>query len=260
VGNKRSDAETGLYYNVTRYYDPKVGRFISADDINYLDPESIGGLNLFAYCGNNPVMGYDPMGTWDWGKFWKVTATVAIAALAIGTVVMTAGAASAAIAPIVFAYTGIAAATTSAAVIGAAVVTSVSIAAFAVADTQMILTDGESNYLGFLGDSYDTIKGGFYLASMAFPYASQFAQPGWGKQLSGTKDAPQNGPKYGSYTKINPKGNDMTIYNGRGQSIYRFDTSHPHNGWQPHVHNINWWIHGKKWRWNGPKGEVFPFE
>ena len=22
--------------------------------------------NLFAYCANNPVMGYDPYGTWDW--------------------------------------------------------------------------------------------------------------------------------------------------------------------------------------------------
>jgi RHS repeat-associated protein len=62
VGNKRSDVETGLYYNVTRYYDPKIGRFISADDISYLDPESIGGLNLYAYCGNNPVNMIDSEG------------------------------------------------------------------------------------------------------------------------------------------------------------------------------------------------------
>ena len=44
MGIKRSDVETGLYYNVTRYYDPKVGRFISSDDILYLDPETIGCL------------------------------------------------------------------------------------------------------------------------------------------------------------------------------------------------------------------------
>ena len=56
MGNKRSDVETGLYYNVTRYYNPEWGRFLNADDVSYLDPESISGLNLFAYCGNNPVM------------------------------------------------------------------------------------------------------------------------------------------------------------------------------------------------------------
>ncbi len=41
---------------MTRYYDPDTGRFINADDISYLAPETIGGLNLYAYCLNNPVM------------------------------------------------------------------------------------------------------------------------------------------------------------------------------------------------------------
>ena len=57
------DTETGLYFLKTRYYDPEIGRFMTIDDISYLDPESINGLNLYAYCGNNPVMGYDPNGT-----------------------------------------------------------------------------------------------------------------------------------------------------------------------------------------------------
>ena len=48
---------------MSRYYDPQIGRFINADSLEYLDPETIGGLNLYAYCGNNPVMGVDPMGT-----------------------------------------------------------------------------------------------------------------------------------------------------------------------------------------------------
>ena len=68
------DVETNLYYLQTRYYDPELGRFISADSIEYLDPETLGGLNLYAYCGNNPVMGIDPNGTawwnpfsWNWG-------------------------------------------------------------------------------------------------------------------------------------------------------------------------------------------------
>ena len=56
------DVETQLYYLNTRYYDPAVGRFINADDISYLDPETINGLNLYAYCVNNPVMLVDPNG------------------------------------------------------------------------------------------------------------------------------------------------------------------------------------------------------
>ena len=56
------DTETGLYYLQTRYYDPEVGRFISRDSIEYAAPETINGLNLYAYCGNNPIMNVDPTG------------------------------------------------------------------------------------------------------------------------------------------------------------------------------------------------------
>ncbi len=56
------DTETGLYYLNARYYDPETGRFISADDTKFLNPDAINGLNLFAYCGNNPVMNVDPSG------------------------------------------------------------------------------------------------------------------------------------------------------------------------------------------------------
>ena len=57
---------------MTRYYDPKTGRFINADTPNYLEPKTINGLNLYAYCGNNPIMRIDELGTawydkaWDW--------------------------------------------------------------------------------------------------------------------------------------------------------------------------------------------------
>ena len=53
------DAETGLYYLKTRYYDPETGRFITIDDISYLAPDTINGLNLYAYCGNNPILYVD---------------------------------------------------------------------------------------------------------------------------------------------------------------------------------------------------------
>ena len=57
------DTETQLYFLKTRYYDPAVCRFINADDVSYLDPENVNGLNLYAYCLNNPVMYIDPNGT-----------------------------------------------------------------------------------------------------------------------------------------------------------------------------------------------------
>ncbi len=62
------DTETGLYFLKTRYYDPEVGRFITIDDLSYLDPDTINGLNLYAYCGDNPVMAVDPNGNawYDW--------------------------------------------------------------------------------------------------------------------------------------------------------------------------------------------------
>ncbi|MBO5045449.1 MAG: RHS repeat-associated core domain-containing protein, partial [Clostridia bacterium] len=65
------DVETGLYYLKSRYYDPEIGRFITIDDISYIDPETINGLNLYAYCGNNPVMRMDSQGTNWWTDFWN---------------------------------------------------------------------------------------------------------------------------------------------------------------------------------------------
>ena len=81
------DIETQLYYLNSRYYDPEIGRFISQDNYSYLDSENVNGLNLYAYCLNNPIMGYDPTGTWDWGNFWKVVAGIGIVtALVVGTI------------------------------------------------------------------------------------------------------------------------------------------------------------------------------
>ena len=50
------DAETGFYYVSSRYFDPQICRWINADDTSNLGTNSdFASVNLFAYCGNNPV-------------------------------------------------------------------------------------------------------------------------------------------------------------------------------------------------------------
>jgi len=51
------DAETGLHYLNSRYYDAQTGRFTNADDTDILleDQDNLTEHNLFAYCLNNPV-------------------------------------------------------------------------------------------------------------------------------------------------------------------------------------------------------------
>jgi RHS repeat-associated protein len=50
------DQETGLHYNLNRYYDPQAGRFIHQDPIGLT-----GGVNLFQYAVN-PINWVDPLG------------------------------------------------------------------------------------------------------------------------------------------------------------------------------------------------------
>ena len=55
------DDETGLYYYGARYYDPLIGRFISADP-TVQHPNDPQDLNRYAYCRNNPINLVDPSG------------------------------------------------------------------------------------------------------------------------------------------------------------------------------------------------------
>jgi RHS repeat-associated protein len=54
---KYYDAESALYYYTYRYYKPNLMRWLTEDPI-----AEDGGLNLYAFCGNNPVSRYDKDG------------------------------------------------------------------------------------------------------------------------------------------------------------------------------------------------------
>ena len=52
------DSETGFYYLQSRYYDPENHRFINADSYASTG-QGFLGVNMFAYCSNNPVNNFD---------------------------------------------------------------------------------------------------------------------------------------------------------------------------------------------------------
>lgn len=92
----------GFYYLNSRYYDSNTGRFINADTV--LDPQSIIGNNIFAYCLNNPINMIDSSGMaalalagggavaagWAIGgsNIWNPVGWVIIGAVAVTTVVV----------------------------------------------------------------------------------------------------------------------------------------------------------------------------
>lgn len=95
------DRETGLYYLNARYYNPEWRRFISPDSTEYIDSETPNGLNLYAYCNNDPVNFADPSGCapewWEWALAGAVVAGLIIGAVCTGGTLVGAALAGAAL-------------------------------------------------------------------------------------------------------------------------------------------------------------------
>lgn len=83
----RFDDATQLYYTRNRYYAPYPGRFLTPDPIG-----QAGGLNLYAYVGNDPINNVDPSGLVseaeeDTAANLQVGTSIAVSATAAANVV-----------------------------------------------------------------------------------------------------------------------------------------------------------------------------
>ena len=78
------DAELGMYYLQSRYYDPQICKFINADDFSMAGVTGTTlAYNLFAYCENNPVFNVDYWGYFSiptWTLSWAIDAVILWAA------------------------------------------------------------------------------------------------------------------------------------------------------------------------------------
>jgi RHS repeat-associated protein len=78
------DQETGLLYNIARYYNPQAGRYISSDPIGLG-----GGLNTYAYVFDNPLTRIDPNGNLSFGQVLGGVSIVAGGVTFVAGVILT---------------------------------------------------------------------------------------------------------------------------------------------------------------------------
>ena len=81
------ESSSGFYYLQTRFYDSETGRFINAD--GYVSTGTgLLGYNMYAYCNNNPVMYFDPTGSFVISLTTFLTLVVLTSFIMIPVVVM----------------------------------------------------------------------------------------------------------------------------------------------------------------------------
>lgn len=100
------DGESGLICLGRRYYDPRLGRFISPD-------RAVPGLyridswNRYAYACNNPLRYTDPTGRFSWGDFFAILGVAIVVAALIVAGFFTGGATWALAAGVVISVKGL---------------------------------------------------------------------------------------------------------------------------------------------------------
>jgi RHS repeat-associated protein len=74
------DKHLGIYHVRHRAYDPAIQRWLQPDPAMFID-----GMNVYAYCGNEPFAMYDPMGLW--GENWGTSVANGGGGVGLGTAV-----------------------------------------------------------------------------------------------------------------------------------------------------------------------------
>ena len=77
-------AASGLYLALYRQYSADLGRWLSRDPSG-----ETSGLNLYAYCGNNPINGVDLFGLRNWAQFAEGVGLLIGGAVALGVGIAT---------------------------------------------------------------------------------------------------------------------------------------------------------------------------
>ena len=206
------DEETGTYYLRARYYNPTNGRFTQQDAWAFMDVNDPLGLNLYTYCGNNPILYVDPSGhAW---YHWALGAAVVVVCAA--AVVVTAGGAAGAMVAVTAVANGAAAATTASTVAAGAFVGSATVyTASAIYAAINSSTESPDQFVedfceqGNWGTVAATATGAAYGA-------------GYGYSLSNTHKNTST-PNYGNYAKKathNPNSSEVVLgkYNSNGVS------------------------------------------